>query len=358
MEKITHTAQEILEQAIQAVEHETGLVLTIEQTKVPIDDGLADVILRLEPAGLKFAVEIKKWAQQVNLGVLMNRVQQIPGEGLLVADYVNPRMGDKLRRQGVQFIDTAGNAYINQPPVYVYVTGHRPGDYQLMPYQGGAKRAFEPKGLMVIYAFLCQPGLVNAPYREIAKVTDVAVGTVNKVIDALKAAGFVRDVGRKEKRQLVDYERLLERWVEAWPEKLRPKQFFGEFVAMDPYWWKGINMEKYGGYWGGEIAGAIYTDYLKPEIATVYLPKENLNEFLMDMRLRKATEWNENTQGQVMIYHAFWDERLDVFEPIQKPGVVHPILAYADLVATGDTRNLEVARMIYDRYIAEYYRED
>jgi hypothetical protein len=36
---------------------------------------------------------------------------------MLVADYVNPRMADKLQKQRVQFIDRVGNACIDQSPV-------------------------------------------------------------------------------------------------------------------------------------------------------------------------------------------------------------------------------------------------
>lgn len=364
-DKFTLTEQNILQQAVEALEQNTGLVLAIQPTETPPGDGVADAILRLGPDGGQLVAEVKKWAQQANLGVLMNLIRNIPGEGILIADYINPNMAEKLRHENIQFIDTRGNAYINQPPIYVYVNRHKLNASKLrvktLPdmMKTPTTRAFEQKGLMVTYAFLCQPELVNAAYRDIAKITDVAVGTVNKVIDALKAADFIRETGiNKKHRRLINHEKLLDRWIEFWPDKLKTKLYVGEFAAMDPYWRKDVDMEEYGGYWGGEIAGAMYTDYLKPEVATVYLPRGNLTEFLMDMRLRKATEWNENAQGRVMVYHTFWDERLDMFEPVQKPGIVHPILAYADLVATGDTRNLEVARMIYDKYIAEYYRED
>jgi len=166
MNRETGIEQEILDRAIQAVGRETGLLLHIEQWQAYVGDYRVDAIVRLEPGDQALAVEIKKWAQHANLGALINQVKHLPEEGLLVADYVNPRMADKLRRQRVQFIDVAGNAYINQPPVYVYVTGNRQEEHGFMPDKGGVKRAFEPKGLMVIYAFLRHPELVNAPYRN------------------------------------------------------------------------------------------------------------------------------------------------------------------------------------------------
>ena len=163
------TEQEILDRAIQAVELETGLRIRIERREHPVGDYRVDAIVRLELGNQMLMVEIKKWAQHANLGALINQVKQLPGEGLLAVDYVNPKMADKLRQQRVQFIDAAGNAFINQPPVYVYVTGNRQEERGFMPTKDGAKRAFDPKGLMVIYAFLRNPELVNAPYREIAE---------------------------------------------------------------------------------------------------------------------------------------------------------------------------------------------
>jgi hypothetical protein len=352
------TEQEILDRAIQAVELETGLRIQIERREHPVGDYRVDALVRLEPGDRMLMVEIKKWAQHANLGALINQVKQLPGEGLLAVDYVNPKMADKLRQQQVQFIDAAGNAFINQPPVYVYVTGNRQEERGVMPTKDGAKRAFDPKGLMVIYAFLRNPKLVNAPYREIAEKAGVALGTVGWVLNGLKAAEFIRDKGRKKGRYLIQYRKLLERWVEAWPEKLKPKQLVGEFIADDPYWWKNTDIQEYGGYWGGEIAAAKYTNYLKPQVATVYLPEHGRTQLLRDARLRKATVWTGEGAGTVLIYRPFWPVQLDELDTELRKGLVHPILAYADLVATADPRNLEVARRIYDEYVAQYCRED
>jgi len=37
---------------------------------------------------------------------------------------------------------------------------------------------------------------------------------------------------------------------------------------------------------------------------------------------------------------------------------VHPILVYADLIASGDKRNIEIANMIYEKEITGLIRED
>jgi len=244
----TNADQAILDRAIEAVEHEARVRLRVESRIIFLNDQGVDDTLQLEPGGKKLAVEIKKWAQQANIGALIHQVQQLPEGGLLVADYINPKMADKPRQQGVQFIDSAGNAFIDQPPVYVYVTGNRQEEQDFKPATDGVNRAFEPKGLMVVYAFLLYPKLVNAPYREIAEKAGVAVGTVGWVLNGLKAAGFIRDAGSKKGRRLTQYRKLLDRWVEVWPEKLKPKQFVGEFVTDNPYWWTNVEITEFDGF--------------------------------------------------------------------------------------------------------------
>ncbi len=352
--------QDILDRALLAVERETGLRLQITQTDAPHGDQRIDAVVQLVPNNQTFMAEVKKWAQHANLGALIHQIQQLPEKGLLVADYVNPKMAGKLREQGVQFIDTLGNAYIDEPPVYVYVTGNRQGGLlaRTAATKTGTKRAFEPTGLKVIYAFLCAPGLVNAPYREIADKAGVALGTVGGVINGLKDVGLIIDKGKGNERRIANYRKLLDRWVEAWPEKLKPKYLLGEFVADDPYWWKAVELRELGGYWGGETAAAKYTDYLKPKVATVYLPEEKRPQLLREARLRKATDGAGDMAGTVLIYRPFWPEQFTALYTKEERGLVHPILVYADLIATGDPRNMEMARKLYDEYIAGYNRED
>ena len=349
----TTADQDVLRLATEAVARETGLRLH------PGNGGAHDATVWLEPANRVFAVAVKRWAQHTNLGALIDQIRRLPGNGLLVADYVNPRMADALRRHGVQFLDTAGNAYVNQFPVYVYVTGNRQAALLVPAAPDGAHRAFEPKGLRVTYAFLCRPDLLNAPYRQIARQAGVAVGTVGWVLNGLKAAQFIRGSDAGRGRRLVNCRKLLDRWVEAYPAKLKPKLLLGVFVADDPHWWRTVDIRRYGGLWGGEIAAARYTDYLVPEIATVYVPEPGRAPLLRDARLRKATLETRHLGAQVLLYRPFWPTELP---PDNGSGpmmdLVHPILAYADLVATAEPRNLDAARILYDRYIAQHCGDD
>lgn len=354
-----HPEAQLLDLAVLAFEAETALTISIVERKVRNGNGIIDGLVDLPRGAGRLAVEVKKWAQQANVGALANQIKSLPMEGMLVADYVNPNMAEKLRELDIEFIDTAGNAYINHPPLYIWVKSNKP-DVQLKEPKVGGGRAFDATGLKVVFGFLCDPDLVKAPYRKIAERTEVALGTVGQVVQALKAAGFLIERKQKKERKLINQKRLFERWVEAYPEKLKPKLKVGDFAAGDPTWWKAFNIEKYGAFWGGEVAAAKYTGYLKPKVATVYLPEARGTKLLAAARLKKAN-YPEMEEHLVTIYRPFWQLGLDknrekeaALPGIALPGIVPPILIYADLVATGDSRNLETAREIYERYIAEY----
>ncbi|OUS09074.1 hypothetical protein A9Q81_00090 [Gammaproteobacteria bacterium 42_54_T18] len=361
--KIEH---ELLEQALQAFQEETGLALEVIQEQAEIKGHQVDAIVRMPHRGGKLAVEIKRWAQQANVGALAEQVKRLPIDAFLAADYINPNMAKKLKAMDVQFIDTVGNAYINQPPLYVHVAGNKQGAPTVTTKET-ANRAFDATGLKVVFGFLCDPLLVNEAYREIARQTGVALGTVGWVLKGLNEAGFIIDRGRGRGRRLINRPKLLDRWVEAYPEKLKPKLQVGEFIADDPHWWKAIEIEKYGAYWGGEVAAAKYTGNLRPQCATIYLPEHAGKALLAKARLRKNTkhkdiQWAEDEAAIVKIYRPFWPDNIKrehtEYRYTKREGLVNPILVYADLIATGDSRNLEIGRVIHEQFITELIGED
>ncbi|GAB5452787.1 MAG: type IV toxin-antitoxin system AbiEi family antitoxin [Halioglobus sp.] len=349
---------EVLDQAIEAFGKETGLRLLVIQREVFLNGHYIDAEIELPEGGKRVFVEVKKWAQHANVGALVDQVKRLPGEGLLVADYVNPKMAKRLKDLKVQFIDAAGNAFVNQLPLYVYVTGKKQREDKKTRHEM-TNRAFDVAGLKVIFGLLCDAELVDAPYRVIAEETGVALGTVGGIVNDLKDAGYILDRGGKRGRKLVNQRRLLDRWVEAYPEKLRPKLRVGDFINDDPYWWEDFHLEQFGAYWGGEVAAAKYVGYLKPEVITIYLPEHTGAQLMGKARLRKAVERTLDDPGIVRIYRPFWPgEKENKFRTVKGEQIVHPILIYADLLATGDGRNLETARIVYDKHIAEYIRED
>ena len=352
-EKLERT---VLEAAIAAVYRTAGIKLKA-QTEIKRRNMVLDAEIKIEGhKKARFTVEVKKWAQQANFGAMVNQVQQLPGKGMLVADYVDPMMADRLRDLEIPYIDTVGNAYINEKPLYVLVKTTRAQANKEHNLQGLLKtqqqgRAFNPTGLKVVYAFMKNENLLNVPYREIAEKVDVALGTVGWVINDLKQGKFLIEI-RPKKRRLKNKKQLLDKWVDAYLEKLRPKLFVGTYRVDNEYWWQELDyrITEYDAQWGGEVAAAMLTGYLKPEEAIVYLPKHGGDKMFRDQRFRK------DPVGNIHVFRAFWER-----DPGNQDDIldtVDPIIVYADLIGNGDVRNIETARILYQNELNKFVRED
>ncbi len=340
-----YTEKAMLDQALAAFGRETGLHATVQIGHVRDGQQVIDAIIALGPDNKPMFVEVKKWTTQQNVGALIQRMRQMPQPALLIANYVNPQLAEKLRTAGVQFIDCAGNAYINQPPLYIQVVGKkRPTDWLDGDTGHVQNKAFDKTGLKVVYDFLCHPVHVDWPYRKIAEHTGVAQGTVGWVMKGLKGARFIH-TDAEGKRTLVNQQDMLNRWVDMWPIRLKPRLFEGEFTIDQLDWWRGLDITQFKAQWGGETAAAIMTDHLQPEVVTVYVENQHKANLIKAGRLRKAHELD--TGMRVRLYRPFWAQpRNNFFDEC-----VHPVLVYADLIATADPRNLEVAEIIHDKYI-------
>lgn len=300
----------------------------------------------IQERAINYNAEIKTTiTKETRLLMLMNR-EKLDFPLLLITRYVNPQMAEQLKQDGIEFMDMAGNAFINaptQPPFYIFVKGNKPPEILEL---GRPRRRFKPVGLKIVFAFLCNPGFENKTYREIAAVTNVALGTVGWIMRELKELGFLLDMGKRG-RKLIQKENLFREWVVAYPERLRPKLILGRFRG-EYNWWLHVKLDPLAAQWGGEVAAAKLTQYLKPEITTIYTDLQQLDQLLLVNRLKR------DATGDVEILERFWKPG----EKLEDNELVHPILIYADLLATGNERNIEAAKIIYDRNIIRLIRED
>lgn len=301
------------------------------------------VILTIDENQFPYYAKIKNNLTRANVGLMIHRRKLLPEALLLVTYYVNDIMAEFLKENRIEFIDATGNAYINRRPFYIYKKGNKPREKVQNTPPG---QAFRPAGLKVVFAFLCDPLIMNKNYRTIAQTAGVALGNIGRLMIDLKRQGFLLDKGKKG-RLLIDKQRLLERFVEEYPRRLRHQILLGRFRG-DPEWWWNKSADYENALWGGEVAAAKMGNYLKPQTMTVYIKQEWLNDFLLKNRLKK------DANGEVEVLRMFWAPNTLA----GKKGLVHPILAYADLIATGDQRNIEAAKAIYEQDIVRFIRED
>lgn len=336
LQRPTKTA--LLKAALGASKAAFGLRWTVLKKPAARPAAASDAILELRYAGrtLKYTAEVKRQLRPATLGAVIHQVAAHGEHALLVSDHITPPLADQLRAQGVQFIDAAGNAFLSAPPLLIWVKGEKPAQRLTPPKDRG--RAFGATGLQVVFALLCKPDATNLAYREIARLTGVAHGTVGWVIPELQELGFVAQVG--EQRRLMNVDRLLRQWAEGYIRALRPKLVVGRYQAPTLEWWNTINPRIYQYTLGGEAAAGRLTRHLRPGTITVYGPKVE-PRFLVDQKLSKDPD------GQVEILKRFWhfDEEQEL-APIP--------LIYADLIQTNDARCLEAAQILHDRFITGF----
>ncbi len=277
----------ILEEAITAFHQATGLPLTITAlgTSNPIYDGMA--ALRLD-GNIKFIAEVKKTLPG-NIGAIIQRLQckPDPEHRILVAEYITAQKAEQLKQAKIQFLDTVGNAYIHQPPLFIYIRGNKKEKVVNTTRPG---KAFQPSGLKVVLALLIEEELVNAPYRTIAQRAGVALGATGAVLEDLAQQGFLNTAKTKNKK-ILNAEDLVHKWAEAFPA-LQRKTHIGTFTTDMPIPQDTIDLAAFDGCWGGEVAAAHYTNYLTPTGATIFVPKAKMAEVMRATRLRKVKHGN------------------------------------------------------------------
>lgn len=339
-----------LARVLEAIGKETGLTTRVLEWEprfhwhTPVHP---DALLEIQTPtqAEQFAVEIKnidRFETLHQLRALWPRQAQPPL--LIAAPYITAQLAQRCRDMDLYFADTAGNVYLKAPGLHLYVTG-RPRPAGLTLTEAG--RITNAAGLRIVFALLCKPELLNATYRQIAAAARVALGTIGPVMKDLEARRQITpttDGAAGPGRKFLNGQRLIQEWVAIYPAVLRPKLNIRRFEAQQPGWTKGLNLKTYGAFWGGEVAANRLLHQLVPETATIYVT-ENPKRLIAEYKLRA------NINGDVEILDAFWTEPVPTVDD-----VVPAILAYADLTATTDGRNLEAARMIYDQYIEPAFR--
>ncbi len=335
----------LLDDALRAFRGTSGFEAKVARRTPPLHAGRqpdAPIEIRANGRPFRFFAKIKAVDRAAALAVAKHQLEPFGRQGILVAPYLTPDLASYCReRLDLYFMDAAGNAYLRAPGLLVFIRGQPvPADRPLARGGGGGTAA----ALRVVFALLCKPDLVNAPYREIAAAAGVALGTIGRVILDLERRGHITAGRRKRNRHLLEAARLLDEWVTSFPIRLRAKLNPRRFRAPHPGWWQEARLEARM-RWSGEVAAARLTKHLRPATYTIYVDPQHASEAVA--ALVKAYRLRADVNGNVEVLEAFWN-----FEaPGVPPDLVPPALVYADLVATLDPRNLEVAKQIRAEFL-------
>ena len=324
-----------------------GLKATLQKGNPRAARQRADAFARIAKGKVHVdvVIEAKRTATPATLGAMMEQAKaQALAHGkpvILVTDYVTPPVADRLRAAQQQFIDVAGNAYLEAPGWFVFVVGRKPVRTGAPMH---AAKGATPAGMKVAFALLCDPALAGAPYRTIALAAGVALGAVPGILADMRENGELVVLGKV--RRLQANKRMLDQWAFAYARTLRPKNLTATYTTENFRDWEKWALDTKQVKWGAEPAAALLTRYLRPGILTLYTEKLPV-KMMIDQRLKPVHGLTD--VATIEIRKPFWGATLAVGP---REDTVPPVLIYADLLASGDARCIETAQQVYDDYIA------
>lgn len=238
-------------------------------------------------------------------------------DALVWTDHISPQTAGSFRDLGVQFVDSAGNAWLEFGNAIVDVRGQRPAQ-QSARSTPATSNLFSPNRSRVIFALLAWPHLQDATQQEISTAANVSVGLTNGTLKMLRQEGY--DGSGPSRR------RLLDRWTDAYPLGLGKSLELGRFhtEAAMPH----LHVEvKTPAFLSGESA---VDDILKPITLTLYVPG-------LDKSLIGVNRWRTDRTPNVFVRRQFWNPPVT---SAPGPGLqVAPWpLVYADLLTSDDPR--------------------
>jgi hypothetical protein len=262
---------------------------------------------------------------------------------IFIAHTIYPEVRKALKDCDINYVDGAGNLYIRTANNFLFIEGQKTENNE-REFKG---RLFEKAGLKILFAFLINENLLNYTYRDIAEKTNTALGTVTYIIKELKKEGYLLNIN-KDTMKLNKKNELMNKWINGYDQKLKKTIFIKTFRINNDKW-KRLHFNTDKTLWGGEPAAAILTEYLHPEIFTIYT-EEEYKKLIFNYLLIP------DKNGNVIVNQKFWQNDILKEEPDNNfQNTVPPLLVYADLINTAIPRNIETAKIIYEKYLEDKF---
>ena len=282
----------------------------------------------------RFIVDVKPEISQGNKGVVLQQLKEASREEnlpvLLITKYIPSAIAKSFVEEGINYIDAAGNCNIQYNSILLIVEGKK---IERLP-KTNQPRAFQEAGIKLIYCLLVNPDNINKSFRELSELSKISLGSVSTIVQELVESKFL--LKTKNKKVLKNKMDLLKRWVIAYNDVLRPKLFIKRmnFINKSEYSnWSSLDLSSVSEktVWGGECAAGIITKNLTPANFTIYTDTTWQS-------LGKSLKLVPDDNGKIEILRLFYDT--------EEGDTVSPLLIYADLMGSGDSRNIETAETI------------
>jgi hypothetical protein len=333
---MTHE-QHIFEEAIIKLKEYTGLSIEKGRERgpniYPITIGKAPFI-----AIVRSSISVGNKSSLFSILRSLAETEELPT--IVVTGYIPSEIAHEYIANGVNYLDQAGNCNIRYNDLIIQIEGKRKEKIATV----NQARAFQETGIKIIFHLLNDMQNLQLTYRDLARLADVSLGSVSNVMEELIGLDFILATNRR--RVLKNIPLLLERWVTAYNDILRPRLLLKKMKFTKPeqyYNWDTLAIQRIDdiALWGGEPAASLLTNYLAPEKFTIYTS----NSWQGLMQSLKLLPDND---GNIEVLKLFWK----VENNYRVKPIVPPLLIYADLMGSRIGRNIETAKMILENELS------
>lgn len=338
--------KQITTNALEQLISNTGLVASVtEYAPLLNQDDNDNALIQIDNPKAQLVAKLIKWAANTDSGAIIKKLNDMAGghDKVLICDYVNEELGQRLREAHINYLDKVGNAYLNVSSIYVSIQGKVPAEKTISKK---ANQLFTEVGMKIAFALLTNHDLLNANYRQIANSANVSMGAIGWVLRELKEQSFI--VESKGKIGWNDRPALLKQWCEEYPT-LKKKTQLGSYYTQDTNWWKTVDLKRYDAVLGNEVAALTYQRGFKPKLGSIYVGKNKQGSLIRDLQLIKVDSVTAGLYPNIEIRSKFWSKEL---EETGDNNVTNPLLTHADLMDTWEPKSREVAEHVFKLYLA------
>jgi len=286
----------------------------------------------------RFTIVAKSEVRFSNKGLILNKIDQLQAKTshpvILIAKYISTGMAQRLKESGYNYLDIAGNCHLSTKNLFIHISGQKVRKIS----KTHQSRAFQEAGIKLIFNLLQNPINLELSYRKLAELTDISIGSVSNIMNELEELNFL--IRSKKKRKLKNTDELLNHWIIAYNDVLRPRLIkkrmrFSSPESFDK--WKNLILQDNEdiNLWGGEAAAAILTGKLQPLKFTIYTNGTWQN-------IARKYKFIPDDEGEIEILQMFWNEKSQ-----QKENPIVPtLLIYTELINSEYSRNREIAQIL------------
>lgn len=309
---------------------ERGGRLDVDGEEVSLTMG--NITVSRRAAVVQTAEEFRRLARTAPRGGLEERI--------VLLDSASPQRARFLRDAGAWYVDADGRMHVRAQNLVIDVDRPvardrrtRAAEERVRRRWGTTMNMMSPARAQAVCVLLEWPHLVSAPVRELAEIAGTSFGSAAQVLAALREDGYVS----RRPVTVLRPDALLDLWVAAFPRglgtHLELRRFAGE-PTTDGWVRSGRSVH---------VSGDAAVDGLRGPGLVLYV-----DDIDQEAVVRSRWRASDGPDANIVVRRRFWTEPSRDLQSVSRAPLP---LVLGDLIAGGDSRQLEVAGSVREQIL-------